>query len=121
MIAYVEKLPPSLFHPFEANTTLHLRLLSGFSILANLRFKTPPENSPISQMAEPSTLIPNLSEIMEEYTQPEGEVRQEPTRENLPSKPSEDQPVSKQQRKRGKEKQQEEEKDEFVSGEAYSI
>ena len=72
-------------------------------------------------MAEPSTLIPNISEIMEEYTQPKGEVRQEPTRENLPLEPSEVQPVSKQQRKRGKEKLQEEEKDEFVSEEAYSI
>ena len=72
-------------------------------------------------MAEPSTLVPNLNEIMEEYTQLEGEVRQEPTRENLPSEPSEVQPVSKQQRKRGKEKQQEEEEDEFVSEEALSI
>ena len=72
-------------------------------------------------MAGPSTLIPNLSEIMEEYTQPEGEVRQEPTRENLPSEPSEVQPISKQQRKRLKEKQQEEEEDEFVSEEAFSI
>ena len=72
-------------------------------------------------MAGLSTLVPNLSEIMEEYTQPEGEVRQEPERENLPSEPSEVQPVSKQQSKRGKEKQQEEEKDEFVSEEAFSI
>ena len=66
-------------------------------------------------MDVPSTLVLNLSEIMEEYTQPEGEVRQEPTRENLPSEPSEVQPVSKQQRKKGKETQQEEEEDEFVS------
>ena len=72
-------------------------------------------------MAGPSTLVPNLSEIMEEYTQSEGEVRQEPTRENLPSEPSEVQPVSKNQRKRGKEKQQEEEEDEFISKEAFSI
>ena len=72
-------------------------------------------------MAEPSTLIPNLSEIMEEYTQPEGEVHLEPTRENLPSEQPEVQPVSKQQRKRGKEKQQEGEEDEFVSEEAFSI
>ena len=72
-------------------------------------------------MAEPSTLVPNLSEIMEEYTQPEGEVRQEPTRENLSSEPSEVQLVFKQQRKRGKEKQQEQEEDEFVSKEAFSI
>ena len=72
-------------------------------------------------MAEPSTLVPDLSKIMEEYTQPEGEVRQEPTRENLLSEPSEVHPVSKQQRKRGKEKQQEGEEDEFISKEAFSI
>ena len=72
-------------------------------------------------MAGPSTLVPNLSEIMEEYTQLEGEVRQEPTRENLSLEPSEVQLVSKKQRKRGKEKQQEEEEDEFVSEEAFSI
>ena len=72
-------------------------------------------------MAGPSTLVPNLSGIMEEYTQPEGKVRQEPTRENLPSKPSEVQRVSKQQRKKGKEKQQEEVEDEVVSEEAFSI
>ena len=72
-------------------------------------------------MAEPSTFVPDLSEIMEEYTQPKGEVRQEATRENLPSEPSKVQPVSKQQRKRGKEKQQKEEEDEFVSEESFSI
>ena len=72
-------------------------------------------------MVGPSTLAPNLSEVMEEYTQPEEEVRQEPTRENLPSEPSEVQLVSKQQRKKGKEKQQEEEEDEFISEEAFSI
>ena len=32
-------------------------------------------------MAEPSTLIPNLNEIMEEHAQPEGEVHLEPTEE----------------------------------------
>ena len=72
-------------------------------------------------MDEPSTLIPNLGEIMEEYTQPEGEVHLEPSRENRPSEQPEVQPVSKQQRKRGKEKQQEEEEDEFVSEEYFSI
>ena len=71
-------------------------------------------------MAEPSTLIPNLSEIMEEYTQPEGEVHLEHTRENRPSEQPEVQPVTKQQRKKGKEKQQEGEEDEFVSEEAFS-
>ena len=72
-------------------------------------------------MAEPTTLIPNLSEIMEENTQPEGEVHLEPAKENRPSGQPEVQPVTKQQRKKGKEKQQEGEEDEFVSEEAYSI
>ena len=66
-------------------------------------------------MAEPSTLIPNLSEIMEEHAQPEGEVHLEPTGENRPSEQPEVQPVARQQRKKGKEKQQEVEEDEFVS------
>ena len=58
---------------------------------------------------------------MEEYTQPEGEVHLEPSRENRLSEQPGVQSVSKKQRKRGKEKQQEEEEDEFVSEEAYSI
>ena len=58
---------------------------------------------------------------MEEYTQLEGEVHLEPSRENRPSEQPEVQPVSKQQRKKGKKKQQEEEEDEFVSEEAFSI
>ena len=58
---------------------------------------------------------------MEEYTQPEGEVRLEPARENRPLEQREVQPVTKQQRKKGKEKQQEGEEDEFVSKEAFSI
>ena len=72
-------------------------------------------------MAEPSTLIPNLSEIIEEYTQTEGEVHLEPTRENRPSEQPEVQPITKQQRRKGKEKQQEEEEEDFVSEEAYSV
>ena len=72
-------------------------------------------------MAEPSTLIPNLNEIMEEYTHSEGEVHLEPARENRPLEQPEVQPVTKQQRKKGKEKQQEGEEDEFVSEEAFSI
>ena len=58
---------------------------------------------------------------MEEYAQPEGEVHLKPTRENRPSEQSEVQPVARQQRKKGKDKQQEGEKDEFVLEEAYSI
>ena len=80
-------------------------------------------------MAEPSTLIPNLNEIMEEHSQPEGEVRLEPreevhlelTEENRPSEQPEVQPVARQQKRKGKERRQEEEEDEFVSKEAYSI
>ena len=50
---------------------------------------------------------------MEEYTQPEGEVHLEPARENMPSEQPEVQPVTKQRRKKGKEKQQEGEEDKF--------
>ena len=57
---------------------------------------------------------------MEEYTQPEGEVHLEPARENMLSEQPEVQPVTKQQRKKVKEKQQEAEEDEFVSEEAFS-
>ena len=58
---------------------------------------------------------------MEEYAQPEGEVHLEPTRENRPSEQPKVQPVARQQMKKGKDKQQEGEEDEFVSEEAYSI
>ena len=58
---------------------------------------------------------------MEEHAQLEEEVHLEPTEENRPSEQLEVQPVARQQRKKGKEKQQEEEYDEFVSEEAFSI
>ena len=58
---------------------------------------------------------------MEKYAQPEGEVHLESTRENRPSEQPEVQPVARQQRKKGKDKHQEGEEDEFVSEEAYSI
>ena len=58
---------------------------------------------------------------MEEYTQPDGEVHLEPSRENKPPEQPEVQTVSKQQARRGKEKEQEEEEDEFVSEDAFSI
>ena len=58
---------------------------------------------------------------MEEYTQTEGEVHLEPERENRSSEQPEVQPVTKQQRKKGKEKQQEVEEDEFISEEAFSV
>ena len=58
---------------------------------------------------------------MEEYIQTEGEVHLEPERENRLSEKPEVQPVTKQQRRKGKETQQEEEEDEFVSEEAFSV
>ena len=58
---------------------------------------------------------------MEEHAQPEEEVHLEPTEKNRPSEQPEVQPVSRQQRKKGKERMQEEEEDEFVFEEAFSI
>ena len=82
-------------------------------------------------MVEPSTLIPNLNEIMKEHAQPEGEIHLEPTEEvhletteeNRPSEQQDVQPVIRQQKRKGKEKrrEQEEEEDEFVSDEAHSL
>ena len=80
-------------------------------------------------MAEPLTLIPNLNEIMEEHAQPEEEVHlepteevhREPTEENRPSEQLEVRPFTRQQQRKRKESLQEEEEDEFVSDEAYSI
>ena len=82
-------------------------------------------------MAQPSTFIPNLNEIMEEHAQPEEEVHLEPmeevhletTEENMPSEQQEVQPVERQQKRKGKERrrEQEEEEDGFVSEEARSL
>ena len=80
-------------------------------------------------MAEPSTLILNLNEIMEEHAQPEGEIHLEPTgevhlettEENRTSEKPEVRQVARQQKKKGKERRREEYEDEFVSDEAYSI
>ena len=69
-------------------------------------------------MAEPETLIPNLSEIMEEYAPPEGEVHLEPTEENGLAEQPEIQPVTRQQAYKWKAKVVEEEEDAFVSEEA---
>ena len=80
-------------------------------------------------MAEPSTKIPNLNEIMEEQAQPEGAVHLEPTGEDRLEATEEDRtsehpevrPSVRQQKRKGKERRREEEEDEFVSDEAYSI
>ena len=96
-------------------------LIPRLSILTNPISKRLPPNLQISLMAEPETLIPNLSEMMEEYAPPEGEVHLEPTGEDKPTEQPEVQPVARQQKRKGKERQQEEEKDDFVSEEAYSI
>ena len=124
-ISFHYHLPPG------SKTTFHLRILFEFSILENPRPELLHTNLSISPMAEPSTLIPNLNEIMEEHAQLEGEVHLEPTEEvhletteeNRPSEQQEVQPVVKQQKRKGKEKrrEQEEEEDEFVSEEAHSL
>ena len=80
-------------------------------------------------MVEPSTLIPNLNEIMGEHAQleeevhlePTEEVHREPTEENRPSEQPEVRPVARQQKRKEKKRRQEEKEDEFVSDEAYSI
>ena len=79
-------------------------------------------------MAEPSTLIPNLNEIMEEHAQleevhlkPTEEVHRERTEENRPSEQPEVRQVARQHKRKGKERRQEEREDEFISDEAYSI
>ena len=80
-------------------------------------------------MAEPSTLVPNLNEIMEEHAQieeevhlePTEEVHREPTEENRPSEQPEVRPVARQHKRKEKKRRQEEKEDEFVSDEAYSI
>ena len=71
-------------------------------------------------MAEPETLIPNLSEMMEEFSPPEGEVHLEPTGEGRPTEQPEVQLVARQQRRKGNERRQEDEEDDFISEEAYS-
>ena len=78
-------------------------------------------------MAEHTTLVPNLSEIMEDHAQPEEEVHLEPTgevhlentEENRPSEQPEVRSVVRQPKRKEKERRQEEEEDEFVSDEAY--
>ena len=62
-------------------------------------------------MAEPETLIPNLSEMMEEYAPPEGEVLLEPTGEDRLTEQPEVQPVTRQQKRKGNKRHQEEEED----------
>ena len=113
-ISFRYHLPPG------SKTTFHLRILFEFSILENPRPELLHTNLSISPMVEPSTLIPNLNEIMEEHAQLEGEVHLEPTKEvhlepteevhletteeNRPSEQQEVQPVVRQQKRKGKEK-----------------
>ena len=99
-------------------SSLHIPQLS---ILTNPISKRLPPNLQISLMAELETLILNLSEMMEEYAPPEGEVHLKPTGEDRPTEQPKVQPVARQQKIKGKERQQEEEEDFFVSEEAYSI
>ena len=123
-ISFHYHLPPGSEYNFSSSYSL------WFSILENPRTELFHKNLSNSLMAEPSTLIPNLNEIMEEHAQPEEEVHlepteevhREPTEENRPSEQPEVRPVTRQQQRKGKESlQEEEEEDEFVSDEAYSI
>ena len=72
-------------------------------------------------MAEPETLIPNLSEMMEEYAPSKGEVHLDLIGEDRATEQREVQPVARQGKRKRQERQQEEEEDDFVSEEAYSI
>ena len=71
-------------------------------------------------MAEASNLVPNLEEIMEEYVQPEEEIRQEEPMEKMPTEAPEAPAVSEERTDKGKGKAREEEVEDFVSEEAYS-
>ena len=71
-------------------------------------------------MAETSNLVPNLEEIMEEYVQPEKEIRQEEPMEKMPTEAPEAPAVSEERTDKGKGKAREEEVGDFVSEEAYS-
>ena len=57
-------------------------------------------------MAETSNLVPNLEEIMEEYVQPEEEIRQEEQMEKMPTEALEAPVVSEGRTDKGKEKQE---------------
>ena len=54
-------------------------------------------------MAETSNLFPNLEEIMEEYVQPEEEIRQEEPMEMMPTEAPEAPAVSEERTNKGKE------------------
>ena len=71
-------------------------------------------------MAETSNLAPNLEEIMEEYVQPEEEIRQEEPMEKMPTEAPEAPAVSEERTNNEKGKAREEEVEDFVSEEAYS-
>ena len=71
-------------------------------------------------MDETSNLVPNLEEIMEEYVQPEEEIRQEEPMEKMPTEALEAPAVSEERTDKGKGKAREEEVEDFVSEEAYS-
>ena len=63
----------------------------------------------------------HLEPTGEVHLEPTGEVHLEPTVENRPSEQPEVQLIARQQRIKGKERQQKEEEEDFISEEAYSI
>ena len=71
-------------------------------------------------MAEPSDLTPNQEEVREENVQPEEENRQEETTGGMSAEAPEIPTVPEERTDKGKEKEAEEEVDDFVSEEAHS-
>ena len=71
-------------------------------------------------MAEPSDLVPNLEENMEEYVQLEEETLQEEPMEEMPIEAPEAPSISEERTSKRKGKAREEEIEEFVSEKAYS-
>ena len=71
-------------------------------------------------MAEPSDLTPTQEEVREENVQPEEENRQEETTGGMPAEAPEIPTVPEERTDKGKEKEAEEEIDDFVSEEAHS-
>ena len=71
-------------------------------------------------MAEPSDLTPTQEEVREENVQPEEENRQEETTGGMPAEALEIPTIPEERTDKGKEKEAEEEIDDFVSEEAHS-
>ena len=76
--------PTSLQLPHIIHTLTQFLLSSSLRHIKTLDFKDPKPQIQISLMAKPQNLVPNLSQIMEEYTANEEEVHLEPQTEKTP-------------------------------------